>query len=360
MLLQQTIIHLTCLFARLSFHLSKHPRTAPRDSSATVARYSPPRAAASAPVAGAEAAQERRGAVSGSVVCAGGSGGGDGSVRSFWAQASASSAGIASVLLLFLHGLSVADVKHCGLVGFAVVLCAAQGRRSVRTWRLAVVYVGVAIVVDYLWHFDALLPPLPLLGLGTATGGPLWAWDALGAEMLVFVLLALHMMRLETSREHRGDAECPDASVRVADAQPEAYRQPPAAERAARHEGPAVVGGEQGVPVEGAEEVKEAGWRCALQGWLRGVYRAAKGVGVLWDLTGFLFVYIVMLVHALGITQMGTWALDGGKPRHARTHRTPLHTPHHAPRHTPLLKPLHMVGCCQERVPRVVGSTVAD
>ena len=41
--------------------------------------------------------------------------------------------------------------------------------------------------------------------------------------------------------------------------------------------------------------------------------RLAIGVAALWDMLGFLFVYLAMLVHALGVTQMGTWAFDSGK-----------------------------------------------
>ena len=325
-LLQQAIIHLSCVFARLSIHVGKHLGRRP-DPALAGARCSPLHAAASTPAAGAEPAHEELSWGPRSAVDAGRD---DGSVRSFWARASASSAGIASVLLLFLHGLSVADVKHCGLVGFAVVLCAAHGRRSVRTWRLAVMYVGLVIVLDYLWHFDAWLPPLPLLGLGTASREPLWAWDVLGAEMVEFFLLALHMMRLESMREQRVDAASPAASVRgAADSLLEADRRRIRQRDAVGHAGPAVVGGEHGAPVAGAEEVKVAGWHLALQVWLRGLHRAAKGVGALWDLTGFLFVYVVMLVHGLSLTQMGTWALDGGKLRPAVTRHTPLHTTHH-------------------------------
>ena len=33
-----------------------------------------------------------------------------------------------------------------------------------------------------------------------------------------------------------------------------------------------------------------------------------------WNRVGFVFVYAVLLLHALGLTQAGTWALEGGRP----------------------------------------------
>jgi len=35
---------------------------------------------------------------------------------------------------LFVDGLAVANVKHCGFLAFAVALCAVDRRSSARTW----------------------------------------------------------------------------------------------------------------------------------------------------------------------------------------------------------------------------------
>ena len=327
LVLQQLILHLTVLLARLAIHL--------RGGSAATCVRGMAQPAALSPVSGEPEAVDGA-EQAGDIDC---ERGGDsarrsgaarahgeeetgGSISSIWGRVSDSSAGIAGVLLLFLHGLSVADVKHCGMVGFAVVLCAAHGRSSARRWRMAVVYLGVVIVLDYLWHFESSLPAFPILGLGVSRGQMLWSWDALGAEMALFVLLACHMMRIDGRRaqmslssgsvderlldQHGGPArEMAGTGARLEQSLLEcASRAPPSCSE---------PGAQVAQAHEAADEANEAAWPRACQVSLQEVHRLAIGVAALWDMLGFLFVYLAMLVHALGVTQMGTWAFDSGK-----------------------------------------------
>lgn len=233
--------------------------------------------------------------------------------RTIWSRVSDSGAGIAGVLLLFLHGLSVADVKHCGLVGFAVILCAAHGRSRARTWRMAVVYLGVVILLDYTWLQvpEALLPSLPTLGLGVSRGQAVWSWDTLGAEIVLFVLLSCQIMRMEDMRvstSRLGAAR--RAEARLSD---EDSGAPSSREEAASGGLEQSSACEPRMQVDDDHEVLESGWPWVCRIGLLEMNKLTTHVGAFWDMMGFLFVYLAMLVHALGVTQMGTWVFDSGK-----------------------------------------------
>ncbi len=194
LMLQQTILHLLCGMARTS-------------------RFMQARAAEAASAAAADAAEATEaagGGVEGSVGIRSDEESGDEEEaemlsRIMLCRIGADVAGIGGVLLLFVIGLSQADVKHSAFLAFAVALCAvsdvgATSERGIarakatktRTWVQATCYVALVIVLDFLWHLgapDGLLPPVPLLGLGGSGGDPLWSWSVLGAEVLVYVLL---------------------------------------------------------------------------------------------------------------------------------------------------------------------------
>jgi hypothetical protein len=193
LMLQQTILHLLCGMARTSRHMQLRAAEA-----------------VSAAAADASSAEAAGGGVEASVGIASDEESGDEEEaemlsRIMLCRIGADVAGIGGVLLLFVIGLSKADVKHSACLAFAVALCAVSdvGATSepgiarakatkTRTWVQATCYIALVIVLDFLWHLgapDCLLPPVPLLGLGGSGGDPLWSWSVLGAEMLVYVLL---------------------------------------------------------------------------------------------------------------------------------------------------------------------------
>ena len=207
LMLQQTILHLLCGMARTSRHMQLRAAEA---------------ASAAADASSAAAAVAAGGCLEGSVGIRCDEESGDEEEaemlsRIMLCRIGADVAGIGGVLLLFVIGLSKADVKHSAFLAFAVALCAvsdvgATSERGIarakatktRTWVQATCYVALVIGLDFMWHLgapDGLLPPVPLLGLGGSGGDPLWFWSVLGAEVLVYVLLTqfqLQRLRAQT------------------------------------------------------------------------------------------------------------------------------------------------------------------
>jgi len=194
--------------------------------------------------------------------------------------------GFTGVAVLFVHALAVADVKHLGFVSFSIALCSAGSRVSALVWPQAIKYLAFSILVDFVWHLKSSLPPVPVLGLGLTREDALWSWDALGAELLVYVLLTQHQLHLAR------------------------------AQRLQRHlDGMSDRGAEAG-GVDAGDEEDERPWveKIAYAGLckVQALWRQGEAV---WQMLGFYLVYVVMLLHAVGLSQAGTWAWDGAPCR---------------------------------------------
>jgi hypothetical protein len=194
--------------------------------------------------------------------------------------------GFTGVVVLFVYALAVADVKHFGCVSFSIALCSAGRRVSALVWPQAIKYLAFSIVVDFVWHLKSSLPPVPILGLGLTREDALWSWDALGAELLVYVLLTqhqLHLARAQTLQRHLDGMSNRGAEAGGVDA------------------------GDEEDERLWVEKIAYAGL-CKVQA----LWRQGEAV---WQMLGCYLLYVVMLLHALGLSQAGTWAWDGAPCR---------------------------------------------
>ena len=266
LVLQLSILHVVCLFTRMSLYLDR--RSAGSDAAAAADGRGEGVAGEGdglEDARGQDAAEETQS-------------------RLLLSRMLGKGTGLTGVVVLFVHALTVADVKHCGFVAFAVALCSAGRRVSTRVWPSAIRYIAVVIMLDFVWHLKSSLPPVPVLGLGLTREDALWSWNALGAQLLVYVLLTQHQL-------HRARAEALERRM-----------------DALGHRDAAVRGADVGEDEDGrlwpkVEKVAHAGLRKVRTLW--------RHVGAVWDVVGFYLLYIVMLLHALGLSQAGTWALDG-------------------------------------------------
>ena len=187
--------------------------------------------------------------------------------------------GIAGVIFLFVEGLTAVDVKHCGFLVLAVTYCSAAASSSTRPHRWkGILYLACCTVLDLVWHFNV-LPAVPILGLGVARDKPLWSFHSVGGQVLVYILLTQHhlcLVKASALANYLPDGPTSQASSGSADP------------------------GEAHIPSQSSpSQTSMSGWPCT-QGAIGTAHQLVRDLALLWRATGFCLVYAGMFAYAFG------------------------------------------------------------